>query len=184
MKNKAVNAKTYVFKPAEQIFLDTNIWLYLKPPASQPTPMWTSEYSFVFARLLKAKAELVTDVTVLSEYLNAYTRIEYRAHGGDFRYRSFKHFRQSAEGKIVLKSVVTELHQILTIATLVNVKLANMAVASLLDDVESGSVDFNDRLIAANCQANEWKLISNDADLISGGISILTLNKRLLQDCA
>ena len=69
-KNKAHDAASYCFRADEYILVDANVWLYLQPPATQPTPWWAKAYSGVFSRMLLAKARPVVDALVLSEYLN------------------------------------------------------------------------------------------------------------------
>lgn len=183
MKSRVFDAHEYQFQPNEAVFLDTNIWLYLKPPTAQPAASWNSQYSMVFARLLKVGAKPIVDTLVLSEYLNTYTRIEYRGSGAASRHLSYKAFRCSSEGKNVLCNAGSEARQILKLATYETSELSHQTIEALLDDAELGAADFNDCLIAANCQAKGWKLLTNDADLISSGIDILTLNKRLLKVC-
>ena len=34
MKNKALEASSYIFQPGESIMVDANVWLYLLPPCA------------------------------------------------------------------------------------------------------------------------------------------------------
>lgn len=45
-KNKAINAATYAFQSGECVLVDANIWIYLQPPVSKPTPNYARQYSF------------------------------------------------------------------------------------------------------------------------------------------
>jgi predicted nucleic acid-binding protein len=55
---------------------------------------------------------------------------------------------------------------------------------AILANFENGLCDFNDGLIAHSCLKNGWKLITNDSDLTTGGIELLTANRTLLQTCS
>jgi hypothetical protein len=79
MKNKAHHATTYVFQAGERILVDTNIWLFLQPPAAKPPPHYASRYSATLKNLLAAQAQPFVDSLILSEYLNRFWQIEWRA---------------------------------------------------------------------------------------------------------
>ncbi len=182
MKNRAHNAATYNFQAGESILIDANVWLYLAPPAAQPSPRWASAYSGTFARLLRAKARPLVDCLILSEYLNRYVRIEYDGSwkGG---YPRFKDFRQSADGAGVLRAAVAEVEQILKAASARDTPLPNMDLPSVLAVVQNGTIDFNDGLLIENCRINGGKLLTNDGDMTIGGIDVLTANSALLRNC-
>ncbi|MDS4057611.1 MAG: hypothetical protein RKP73_03440 [Candidatus Contendobacter sp.] len=182
MKNKAHNATTYNFSIGEFILVDANIWLYLQPPAAQPVPPWAAAYSRVFSSLLKAKAQPVVDALVLSEYLNRYVRLEYDAFWKTI-YAKFKDFRQSPDGIKVLCAVVAEITQILKTTAARDTPLANINLPAVLSAVQSGTIDFNDGMLIQNCHLNGWKLMTNDRDMTTGGIELLTTNSTLLKSC-
>lgn len=182
-KNKAIDAKCYAFQPGEPILVDANVWLYLHPPAAQPTSRWADSYSGAFARMLQVKAKPIVDALILSEYLNRYVRLEFNAFWKT-TYPEFKKFRQSDDGAKVLQYAVEELTQILKIAAPRDTRLADMNFPALLLAVRSGSIDFNDGLLIQSCRQNGWKLLTNDGDMSQGGIEVLTANSRLLQACS
>ncbi len=181
-KNKAHNAATYTFLAGEPILVDANVWLYLLPPAAQPSPWWAAAYSGAFSRLLKAKAQPIIDALILSEYLNRYVRIEYDA-SWKTTYPWFKDFRKSVDSVKVLRAAVAEVKQILKTSLPRDTPLANMDVPAVLDAVQNGTTDFNDGLLIQNCRLNSWKLLTHDLDMTLGGIELLTTNKKLLQAC-
>lgn len=181
-KNKASDAASYNFRAGEPILVDANVWLYLQPPAAQPTPGWSAAYSSAFFRLLQAKAQPVVDALILSEYLNRYIRIEYAA-AWKTRYPKFKDFRQSPDAATILQAAVAEIGQILKTSKACDTPLANVDLPAVLGDVQNGTADFNDGLLIENCRLNGWKLLTNDSDMTMGGIDLLTANKKLLQAC-
>lgn len=181
-KNKAYDAAAYSYQMGEAILIDANIWLYLLPPASQPTPSWAAAYSGTFSCLLQAKAQPVVDALILSEYLNRYVRLEYDAVWRTV-YPKFKGFRQSADGSSVLQSAVAEVKQILKNSASRDTPIERIDLPAVLDAVQSGTVDFNDGLLIENCRLNGWKLLTHDGDMTVGGIEVLTRNKKLLSAC-
>jgi predicted nucleic acid-binding protein len=181
-KNKARDAAAYPYQRGEPILIDANIWLYLLPPASQPTPSWAAAYSGTFSRLLQAKAQPVVDALILSEYLNRYVRLEYDAAWKTY-YPKFKDFRQSVDATSVLQSAVAEVGQILKYSAARDTLLEKIDMPAILGAVQSGTVDFNDGLLIENCRLNGWKLLTSDGDMTVGGIEVLTCNKKLLNAC-
>ncbi len=182
MKNKAIDARTYQFGSAEPILIDTNVWLYLQPPAMRPTSRGAAGYSSAFSNLLRAKAQPVVDALILSEYLNRYIRIEYDASWRS-AYTDFKEFRKSADSTSILQAAVAEIDQILKTAKACNTQLNGINMAAVLGEVQAGTIDFNDSLLIENCRLNGWKLLTHDSDMTTGGIDVLTTNTRLLQAC-
>ena len=181
-KNRAHDAAAYTYQAGEPILIDANVWLYLLPPASQPTPSWAVAYSSTFSRLLQAKAQPVVDALVLSEYLNRYVRIEYDA-AWRGAYPRFKDFRQSRDGANILQAAVAEVTQILKNSSSRDTGLENVDMPAVLGAVQNGIVDFNDGLLIQNCRLNGWKLLTHDGDMTLGGIDLLTTNKKLLNAC-
>ena len=181
-KNKAHDAAAYPYKMGEPIIIDANIWLYLLPPTSQPTPTWAAAYSGTFSRLLQAKAQPVVDALILSEYLNRYVRIEFDASWKSV-YPKFKDFRQSADGSSVLQAAVAEVKQILKTSASRDTPIERIDMPAVLGAVQSGTVDFNDGLLIESCRLNGWKLLTHDGDMTVGGIEVLTRNKKLLSAC-
>ena len=80
MLNKVQDLSTYDFQAGEKILLDANIWLYLYPAPTQPAPGISAPYTTAFKKMLAAKAEIILDALILSEYINRYCRIEWSAH--------------------------------------------------------------------------------------------------------
>ena len=183
MRNKAHDLATYAFSRDEPILLDANVWLYLNPaPSGRRTPFIAHQYGNGLKAMLSAGVQLVMDVMVLSEYLNAYCRIEWRARYRS-RYREFKAFRQSTDFPAVGRGAATYARLMLRQATRHDHPFATLNVYQVLAEFEAGSNDFNDGLLSETCRLNNWKLVTNDGDFISGGIEVLTTNRRLLAAC-
>ena len=182
-RNKAHDLSGYVFSRDEPILLDANVWLYLNPaPSGKRTPFIAHKYGNGLKAMLSAGVQLMMDAVVLSEYLNAYCRIEWRALYKS-RYPDFKAFRQSVDFPAVGSGAATYARLMLRQATRHDHPFATLNVSQVLAEFEAGSNDFNDGLLTETCRLNNWKLVTNDGDFTSGGIEILTTNPKLLTAC-
>ena len=70
MTNRVHNLASYQFTQSDKIFIDTNIWLYLFPAPSSPNDKKAEKYSLAFQKLKEARAKIITDPLILSEYIN------------------------------------------------------------------------------------------------------------------
>lgn len=180
-RNKAIDALQYSFTNGEQILIDANIWLYLFPPPANPVRREKSLYSFVLKNMLSAKVRPKLDAYILSEYINTYLRIEFRASA--FAQSSFKTFRQSSDGLAAISTAVAEARTILQFSDVVDTELSNATAGVSLTETLKGGLDFNDAVLTNSCSVKGWTLLTNDADMVDGGINVLTCNKRLLSAC-
>ncbi len=96
MKYKTAEVLHYNFTSQDKFFLDANIWLYLFGPR-EPRNHWNQIYSQVFNRILNANSQIYIDVLVVSEFINAYARTQWRIVAPHIR--SFKDFRGSTDFK-------------------------------------------------------------------------------------
>ena len=182
MKNKAYNLNSYSFSSGEQIFVDTNIWLYLFNPPRNPQFRFARSYSSGFSNLVNAKAKPVLDPMVLSEYLNRYCRIEWAA---SFKntYREFKNFRKSQDFAGVASDAKLFASRIIDCCMVHDTPASDLDLAQALDDFATGQIDFNDAVILDVCKKHNLKLLTNDSDFQTGGIEVLTTNPTLLRAC-
>ncbi len=111
MKNKAYDLSSYPFSSDDQVLVDTNVWLYLFPAPGNPPYNFAQQYSTAFANLVSAKAQPVLDPMVLSEYLNSYTRIEWRGNNKS-QYPKYKDFRNSSDFSAVASAAETSAKRI------------------------------------------------------------------------
>ncbi|MBZ0154717.1 MAG: PIN domain-containing protein [Alphaproteobacteria bacterium] len=182
MKNKAHDLATYTFSSGEQVLLDTNVWLYLFPAPSGKSSSFVTSYSSALKKMLTDGAYLALDALVLSEYLNCYCRIEWKALYKT-KYKEFKDFRQSSDYASVGTGAALFARKILKLCTCHDHPFSSSDVAKVLTDFEAGTCDFNDGLFVETCRQNGWKFVTNDGDFTDGGIEVLTSNPKLLSAC-
>ncbi|NOS87791.1 MAG: PIN domain-containing protein [Methylococcaceae bacterium] len=183
MKNKAYNLSNYTFIRDEVLLIDTNIWLYLFPAPSGPPSYLTRIYSAAFKNLLTRKATIAINSIILSEYLNRYCHIEYDALHKK-KYATYKKFRQSIDYSSIGQRAAADAKEILKLCIKKTDDFTIADMPQILNGFESGSLDFNDAIIADACARHGWKLITHDGDFTEGGIAIITSNQKLLSNCA
>lgn len=182
MRNKVQDVASYHFQAEDRLLLDANIWLYLYPPPAQPAPGYSAPYTAAVKNMMAAKAQILLDALVLSEYVNRYFRIEWSARYNK-TYRDFKDFRKSADFAAVGADVASYVRMILKHGKRCDQPFESANIEEVVSNVETGAIDFNDGLIAENCRLNGWKLVTNDQDFKDGGIEVLTANPRLRAAC-
>ena len=183
MKNRAHDLVAYSFRKEETLLFDTNIWLYLFPAPSNPSPAFAPKYSDAFKRIRLAGSPVALDTLILSEYVNRYCQIEWIALHRN-RFVNFKDFRQSNAFSSVGQGAATLVRNILKLSSRCDHPLSTLNIEQVLADFESGRCDLNDGLLIETCRLNGWKLVTHDGDCSSGGIDVITTNSKLLAACA
>lgn len=177
MKYRTGRVLHYNFTRQDKLFLDANIWLYLYGPP-KPRSYWKPLYSRVFNRILRAKSLIYIDVLVVSEFINAYARLKWRAHASHLAY--FKDFRNSPDFKPVAQNIASRVKQIMKHCARIESGFTLLPVNDLLSDYTTGDSDFNDQVITELCKSKGFTLITNDSDFKTQEIPILTANQSLL----
>lgn len=182
MKNTAHRLSHYRLQAGESFLFDTNVWLYLLHPAPSGSTRLSDIYSRAIKPMLSRDVHLVVDVLVVSEYLNTFCRIEWSAYHRR-RYPDFKSFRSSSDFIGVGERAGSNVRRILEMSKPVDHHFTRTDFEYVLTDFETGRKDFNDGLLADACRRNGWKLVTHDADFTTGGIEVLTMNRKLLRAC-
>ena len=177
MKHKVKDVRNYNFTEKDQLFLDTNIWLYLHGP-QKPRYYWEKIYSNVFKRIKNAKSKIYIDVLVVSEFINTYTHRKMKLVAP--RFKNFKAFRNSHHFKPVAKDVTADAKRVMQHCLQIDSGFKTLKTDDLLDDYAKGDSDYNDQVITELCKNNGYTLITNDKDFRTQEIPILTANKSLL----
>ncbi|MYE87555.1 PIN domain-containing protein, partial [Candidatus Poribacteria bacterium] len=144
MMHTAATVQNYNFTSNDNLFLDTNIWLYLFGPR-RAVPSDMEIYSDMFNRIVNARCQIYIDIVVVSEFINAYARMQWRFIAP--RVRSFKTFRDSPDFKPVAQNIADHVKLIMEYCKRIESGFTTLPINSLLDDYISGDFDFNDQVI-------------------------------------
>ncbi len=178
--SKIHDIKTYAFSRSDKIFVDANVWLHFFPAPSAPIPGFAQSYSQCLCKILSVESSLISDLMIISEYVNTYCRCEWNAFKDKYDNRdiSFKDFRKSDAFISVGKTSSAYAKKIYSMVKI----YPNSPVDfdTLFNGYKSGMLDFNDAVFVELCRKNGYKMLTNDADFKDSGIEILTSNPRLL----
>ena len=177
MKGEVMSVGSYRFSPTDKLFPDTNIWLYAFGPP-QKNQYLVDIYTAALDRMVKAESCIYIDVMIISEYINAYSRIKYQT--AALNGQGFKEFRGSPEFKLVALEISNNVKHIMGFCTQLESSCLELKIDGLLDNYSAGNFDFNDQIIAELCKGRRLKLITHDGDFKDQGLSILTHNRRLM----
>lgn len=177
MTHKIEAITSYTFTPADELLLDTNVWLLVYGP-QKPGDRRVAVYSEALARILAARSRIYIDVLIVSEFINAYARLQFNLLSQPFS--DFKQFRKSIYFKPIAQGISSDMKRVLKHCMRIANGFESLAIDALLDTYTAGNSDFNDQILAAICQRAGLKLITDDADFKGQDIPIITANKRLL----
>ena len=166
----------YSFRRDDCLFLDANIWLFVYGPR-QPKNK-TEIYSDALNRILKAGSSIFIDFLVLSEVINAYSRIRWHLLAPRC---TFKAFRNSALFVPTAEEIADYIRRIVRMCSQIEACYDTLHVEALMNEYEVGGFDFNDQVVGKLCKDRGWTLVTDDGDFYAQGISVLTANRRLLQ---
>jgi predicted nucleic acid-binding protein len=171
-------------RAGQRFLFDTNVWLDLYYPSPQPSqPRWSADHAAVFRAIKQAGAEVVFNVIVLSELVNAVARREFhifrRQHNIDPR--DFKRrFRDTPAFEAVKRKLRLIQSQILPQVRVVS--LPTLKLPAVLEQFDQRDVDVNDAVLARCAEAEGCILLTSDADMgkVDTPIEVWTANPRLL----
>ncbi|EJS72887.1 type II toxin-antitoxin system VapC family toxin [Bacillus cereus] len=177
--NSPLNISTYEPSSQEKFFFDTNVWLYLFCPIGGYRSRVVNGYSQFFYKLLKSNSNIYTSSMILSEFFNAYIRLEFKMKQQEKPeiYKDFKRDFRQKEEYIELSNYLCQLinGKILKYTIPINDEFDNLKPELFLQP--SAQFDFNDNYIAQLCLKNNLKVVSNDRDLrnISSDLKVISL---------
>lgn len=182
MTGTVIDAARHGFSDKDRILVDANVWLYLFGPSAPRSPA-VRAYSAVFTNMQKGRVNLYLDVLVLSEFVNRYARVEHaiQRNSGAAVSHDFKTFRDSSDFIPIAQAIQASMMKIGRYAQLLDHPLTTCDLPAVLAEFATGKRDINDELLAHCCKTHSLALLTNDADLVHTGITILTTNPHLLR---
>ena len=152
----------------EQCFLDANIWLYLFCPIGNYKKDVVNKYNKFFLKLKLKKARIYTSLMVLSEFFNAYLRIEFKIlqTSDPIKYKDFKKdYRQTSDYEVMAKQVCDLMkNTIIKSSIRLDDGFSKLNIDEILD--YGTGFDFNDNCYAAICRPHKIKIVTNDKDFL------------------
>jgi predicted nucleic acid-binding protein len=167
---------SYNFPESKSYFFDTNIWLYIYGPIG-----WPDQKSDAYSRALKeirdSKGTIYINCMIISEFINAFSRIEFKQQTEFSRY---KEFRDSLGYRVIAQDIAYNVKKILKSTLACDPELQAIKLTEVMDLFEQGKYDFNDLLFAQICRAKNMVFVTHDKDFSELGVEILTSNEKLV----
>ena len=184
MKNTTLDLRTYSFRSDDKLFFDANIWLFIYGPQRDAHNPRVTQYSSAFSKALKNGCHIFIDDLILSEFINRYAHLEFSRIKQETSqdYRNFKQFRNSPYFPTIAAAIASELRRLFKHVKQVDNGFSSMDIQRIISEYENGKSDINDQIIAHLCQSKGLVLVTDDGDFKETGLTIATVNKKLLND--
>ena len=183
--NNIIDIDRYQPRETDKFFFDTNVWMYFYCPLGGYKQKVIRRYDRFLKKILQAKATIYISSLVLSEFVNAYIRLEFNIQKRKVPsiFKDFKRdFRNTEAYKKVANDVRTSVqHQIMKLSARLTDNFSEIDLEDIFRDIESS--DFNDNYYLKMAEDNDLIIITNDADFVSAekvNVQILTANYKLL----
>lgn len=171
----------------KNIFVDTNIWLYLFGGLSNVHEFILKKYTRAFKYLIGSRNKLFTDITVLSEYINRCLRHAFSIYkvnnekGEEFDYK--KDYRETQDYREALESILSGInHKILRFAQISNIDYTKESIEELIANLGKRSLDFNDAHIEKLCRQKEFILLTDDKDFSDSTVVVISGNPKFFSN--
>ena len=179
--SKVHNISNYRLSSDDVFFFDANIWVILFCPIANAKRNKQKKYSDFFKQILTSRACIWINSLVLSEFCNTWLRIEYNnwkkkpenAYNNDYK-RNFVTSQMYTE---VINEIRNTLPQILKKVERGSDNFNAINLEAIYAELEN--CDFNDSYYLELAQMNNWKIVTDDADLFKNNklnVEIITAN--------
>lgn len=182
MAKQVLDINFYQPKSTEKFFFDANIWMFLLCPLGNYQPHIISKYDNFLKKIRKEKAPLFVSSLVLSEFFNAYVRLEFelwkKKDCNNEKYREFK--KTQIYKELVSEASYVIKYTMLKIAGRVDDKFRDIDIEELFVEIENS--DLNDNYHLDLALMEQMIFVTDDGNIPSQKIksSILTGNPKLL----
>ncbi len=169
-----IKIKDYEVSPTDSYIFDTNIWLLLFGPVAGSRKREQQMYAQLFQDIQARRATIFITSLILSEYINAALRMNFRWWMAEQEYKNadFKHdYRSTPHYKEALKDVKEQVKDILNCTTKRNddfQDISFISTHSLLDN----DCDYNDAYLLRYCSRNHFHIVTDDGDITKQDIPI------------
>jgi hypothetical protein len=182
MSNQIIKIDSYQPKSTEKFFFDANIWLFLFCPIGNYQANVVLEYDNLFQKIRKEEASLFISSLVLSEFFNAYMKLEFKLwknrDPNNKEYREFKKTQTYRETASLASHAIK--YGILHFSERVDDEFSGIDIEELFLQIENS--DFNDNYYLEFVLMEKMIFVTNDGNLPSQKVKspIITGNPRLL----
>ncbi|OKL38342.1 type II toxin-antitoxin system VapC family toxin [Domibacillus mangrovi] len=150
----------------DKIFLDTNIWMYLYCSIGNYNENVVGKYNHLFEKIIDSEARIYTSALQISEFFNAYCRLEYNlakeSNPGLHYKRDFRNSQEFKDTIDYLKIIIND--RIFKYATKLDDGFASLKLEEIFN--VGNSFDFNDEYFVSLCLKDSILIVTNDRDFL------------------
>ena len=166
----------YKFSSTDAVLFDANAWLYIYGPHGDRFLAEQKIYTLAMSRIRRVKGQIFVDGFVMSEFINAYARFFYNELPAEEKPVNFKTFRNSKRFNHTAELIAAKSRRVLKKCERIETGFTSVDLNQILRDYQQGGVDFNDKILAELCLANDLKLVTHDRDFSGENLTIITGN--------
>lgn len=179
LTNQIYHIKDYKFSSTDDLLFDANAWLYIYGPHSDCFLAEKKTYTSAMSQIRSVKGRIFVDGFVMSEFINAYASFFYNKLPADAKPVNFKTFRNTQQFQSIAEVIAAKSSRVLQKCERIETGFTSVNLEQILRDYQQGYLDFNDRVLAELCQANDLKLVTHDRDFSGENLTIITGNPNL-----
>jgi len=167
-----IHSQDFKAQANHKYYFDNNIWMYILCPIGNYKQDFQIKSSRILSQIKSAGASIFINHLVLSEFSNAYIRLEYNKWkdgitDGKNEYK--KHFKFTQLYQDTQVEIVASLKRIIKLTQHCN-ELEDSEIKSVINNMSS--IDFNDSYYIELCKKENLKLVSNDTDFRTINVDI------------
>lgn len=167
-----------------ELFLDTNVLLFVYGPFVNGTDIRTRSYSDFLKVCLEKNVSLHINNCVISEFSNIYIKENYNIDKISGEGLEFKEYRKTEKYKEIISSLSDDWYHILSDCNICCTEIDKDMIGNLIDEMPARLMDFNDEIIVHDCIKNGYVLVTHDSDFSNHPeIEIITGNAKLVAAC-
>ncbi len=177
-------AELYVIDCLEELdfdgdyIFDTNVWIHIQSPYSNPYSAEATEYSKLYKHILEDGGTVHITPTIISEFVNHVLKTNFfvEKNNGNFR-GSFKDYRQTQAYEEDATYVSGWLESFIADCQIIPMNYTCAQYEAFANQLGRTSLDFSDLIIVAECSCHNMTLVTHDKDFEGTGIDIISANR-------
>ncbi|MCZ2615798.1 hypothetical protein ACRFA2_04625 [Bacteroides hominis] len=170
------NISGYTPSSTDTYLFDNNIWMFIFCPIANVLKKKQREYSSFLQSILSVKASIFVTSMILSEFANAYLRLDYDLWKKDTRQYSAnykKDYLKSERYRETSKEVISSIKAILKLTEAMPDDFHMINIDNILTLFEK--IDFNDSYYIELCKTKSLKIVTDDRDFGRDCVSEITI---------
>lgn len=160
----------------DSYLFDNNVWMFLFCPIGNISQRKQQEYSRFLQSVASVKASIFVTSMILSEFANAYLRLDFDLWKKDTKQYNANYKRDylsSDRYKVISQVVISSVKDILKLTERIPDDFNSINVGNILDLFEY--IDFNDSYYIELCRTKSLKIVTDDRDFAKINSSKITI---------